>query len=125
MHVAVTSILPGLWFLKHLPWPEGGRTWDLLVFIYIFSHKQHLRPLSYCASPLPLPGICLTAETQKYPFHTNLFFRCLLDYEWLLFLFSLSPGKKDQGNQWIEKKKMAYLFPVFCPFFVFLVFLFM
>ena len=27
----------------------GGRTWDLLVFVYFLSLKQRLRPLGYCA----------------------------------------------------------------------------
>jgi len=27
----------------------GGRTWDLLVFVYFLSLKQRLRPLCYCA----------------------------------------------------------------------------
>ena len=29
----------------------GGRTWDLLVFVYFLSLKQRLRPLCYCAPP--------------------------------------------------------------------------
>ena len=35
-------------FLKKVPRP-GGRTWDLLVFVYFLSLKQRLRPLGYCA----------------------------------------------------------------------------
>ena len=33
-----------------LPKP-GGRTWDLLVFIYFISHKQRLRPLTRLLCP--------------------------------------------------------------------------
>jgi len=45
--------------------PGGGRTWDLLVFIYFPSLKQRLRPLGYCA-PLSL-GVLLKCHSSNNP----------------------------------------------------------
>ena len=44
------SHLGGNWILKKGA-QAGGRTWDLLVFVYFLSLKQRLRPLGYCAPP--------------------------------------------------------------------------
>ena len=45
----------------------GGRTWDLLVFVYFLSLKQRLRPLGYCAPHLLLTFVVCQKDDTLLP----------------------------------------------------------
>ena len=55
----------------------GGRTWDLLVFVYFLSLKQRLRPLGYCAPLSNVLNVCDSLFRSRFKFlyyksHSNL-----------------------------------------------------
>ena len=62
--------------------PVRGRTWDLLVFVYFLSQKQHLRPLGYCAPSKAILGISF--------FLLQPFQECLSEVSHATFLFPVT-----------------------------------
>ena len=90
----------------------GGRTWDLLFFVYFLSLKLWLRRLGYCA---PLPSLYVWLSTQSnIRFSTFQFpgLKAGKENQSCFFHRKLESWKKQSSHSW-----HLFSIPTRCSFF--------